>query len=167
MRASVVIAKQSLVRCAVLDPSGVSIVVRSGKICMCYARQVRWNVYCGAVMRECRCSRAASAEVGWTSYSDKGILADAGVNTLDLYCTRVGYVFRARIFFLCSACVYHGSGNLSDVRAATQFAGSNTTTTVAHCLCERLAFGLAVPLLRATRSDIWLILPVAYACLKD
>ena len=76
-------------------------------------------------MRECQCSREASAEVCTTSYSDKGILASAGMNTLNLYCTGVGYDFRARDFFLCSACVYHGSGNLSVVWAATLFAGSN------------------------------------------
>ena len=76
-----------------------------------------------------------------------------------------GLCFPCENLILCPACVYHGSGNLSDVRAATLFAGS--VAKIAPCLCERLALGPAVPLLRATRSDIWLILPVAYACLKD
>ena len=69
-----------------------------------------------------------------------------------------------RLFSLLSLC-------LSRVRKLVGCLSRNSVCglelIVAHCLCEQLAFGLAVPLLRATRSDIWLILPVAYACLKD
>ena len=75
-----------------------------------------------------------------------------------------GLCFPCENLILCPACVYHGSGNLSDVRAATLFAGS---VGVDRSLLVRAA-GFRAGCSTATSYEVWyLVDPTSSICLSQ